>query len=220
MTLSQYIDHTLLKPEANEEQILQICQEALTHHFYSVCVNSMYVPLCKKALHNSSVKVCAVVGFPLGAMATAAKAFETSWAVEHGADEIDMVLAVGALKSGNKQAVQSDIEAVVTAAKGKVVKVIIETNLLTEAEKVAACELAMAAKAHFVKTSTGFSGGGATVEDVKLMKSIVGSHLKVKASGGIKNVQQAQDMIHAGAERLGTSSGIQILNGKEVTGGY
>lgn len=220
MTLSQYIDHTLLKPEATEAQIATLCQEAKDFGFYSVCVNSIYVPLCKKLLAGSTVKVCSVVGFPLGAMSTPAKAFETSWAVDNGADEIDMVISVGSLKQGLNQYVQDDIQKVVQAAHGKVVKVIIETSLLTQEEKVVACKAAMSAKAHFVKTSTGFSTGGATLEDVKLMKEIVGTQLEVKASGGIKNSQQAQEMIAAGATRLGTSSGITIVNGGQALGGY
>lgn len=220
MTLSQYIDHTLLKPEATEEQITQLCQEAMAFNFYSVCVNSMYVPLCKKLLTGSSVKVCSVVGFPLGAMSSNAKAYETKLAVDQGADEIDMVLSIGALKQGLLQYVQNDIRGVVEAASGRTVKVILETSLLTEEEKKSACKTAMDAQAHFVKTSTGFSTGGATVEDVKLMKLIVGSLLEVKASGGIKNAQQAKDMIAAGASRLGTSSGVTIVNGGQAQGGY
>ncbi len=220
MTLSQYIDHTLLKPEATEEQITQLCQEAMEFNFYSVCVNSMYVPLCKKLLTGSSVKVCSVVGFPLGAMSSNAKAYETKLAVDQGADEIDMVLSIGALKQGLLQYVQNDIRGVVEAASGRIVKVILETSLLTEQEKKSACKASMDAQAHFVKTSTGFSTGGATVEDVKLMKLIVGSLLEVKASGGIKNAQQAKDMIAAGASRLGTSSGVNIVNGGQAQGGY
>ena len=220
MTLSQYIDHTLLKPEATEAQITQLCQEAKEYNFYSVCVNSMHVPLCKKLLTGSTVKVCSVVGFPLGAMASNAKAYETQLAVEQGADEIDMVLSIGALKDGKLQYVEDDIRSVVQAASGRTVKVILETCLLNNEEKMAACKAAMDAQAHFVKTSTGFSTGGATLEDVKLMKSIVGSLLEVKASGGVKNAQQANDMIAAGASRLGTSSGVTIVNGGQVLGGY
>lgn len=220
MTLSQYIDHTLLKPEATEAQITQLCQEAKEYNFYSVCVNSMHVPLCKKLLTGSTVKVCSVVGFPLGAMASNAKAYETQLAVEQGADEIDMVLSIGALKDGKLQYVEDDIRSVVQAASGRTVKVILETCLLNNEEKMAACKAAMDAQAHFVKTSTGFSTGGATLEDVKLMKSIVGSLLEVKASGGVKNTQQANDMIAAGASRLGTSSGVTIVNGGQVLGGY
>ncbi len=220
MTLSQYIDHTLLKPEATEAQIVQLCQEAKEHNFYSVCVNSMYVPLCKKLLTGSTVKICSVVGFPLGAMASNAKAYETQLAVENGADEIDMVLSVGALKQGQIQYVEDDIRSVVQAASGRIVKVILETCLLNDDEKKSACKAAMDAQANFVKTSTGFSTGGATLDDVRLMKSIVGSLLEVKASGGIKNAQQAKDMIAAGASRLGTSSGVTIVGGGQVLGGY
>ncbi len=220
MTLSQYIDHTLLKPEATEAQIVQLCQEAKEYNFYSVCVNSMYVPLCKKLLTGSTVKICSVVGFPLGAMASNAKAYETQLAVENGADEIDMVLSVGALKQGQIQYVEDDIRSVVQAASGRIVKVILETCLLNDDEKKSACKAAMDAQANFVKTSTGFSTGGATLDDVRLMKSIVGSLLEVKASGGIKNAQQAKDMIAAGASRLGTSSGVTIVSGGQVLGGY
>lgn len=218
--LASYIDHTLLKPETTEAQIRQLCKEALEFQFFSVCVNSSYVPLCKELLKNSQVKVCSVVGFPLGAMSTDAKAFETTWAVENGADEVDMVLAIGALKSENYEAVREDIAAVVKSALGRTVKVIIETSLLTHAEKTKACQLSLEAKAHFVKTSTGFNGGGATVEDVILMKSIVGNALQVKASGGVRDQATAQALIKAGASRLGTSSGIALVKNQTTTGSY
>lgn len=217
--MQRYIDHTLLKPEATPNDIRKLCSEALTHNFFSVCVNSTYVPLCKDLLKESAVKVCAVVGFPLGAMSTSAKAFETKQAVSDGADEVDMVIHIGSLKAGLYDLVQKDIEAVVNAAGGKTVKVIIETSLLSEEEKIKACELSMAAKAHFVKTSTGFNGGGATVADIQLMKSIVKSSLQVKASGGIKDLATAEAMINAGATRLGTSSGIHLISGQTVAGG-
>jgi deoxyribose-phosphate aldolase len=218
--LAPYIDHTLLKPDATEAQIRQLCQEARDHHFFSVCVNSSYVPLCKDLLAGSDVKVCAVVGFPLGAMSIEAKAFETKWCVEQGSGEIDMVIHIGALKEGRKDYVREDIRQVVAAAHGKVVKVIIETSLLSYEEKVLACELSKEAKAQFVKTSSGFNGGGATVEDVALMKKVVGAGLQVKASGGVRDVATALAMIEAGATRLGTSSGLQLIRNQTATGAY
>lgn len=218
-SLASYIDHTILKPETTEAQIRKLCKEALDFHFFSVCVNTSYVPLCHELLKNSSVKVCAVVGFPLGAMSTPAKAFETTWAVDHGADEIDMVLNIGALKSLHYPSVREDVQKVVEAAKGRIVKVILETSLLTNEEKVMACQLAKDAKAHFVKTSTGFNGG-ATIEDVQLMKSTVGDQLLVKASGGIRDLATAEAMIRAGASRLGTSSGVQIIQNQSSTQDY
>lgn len=220
MQLSQYIDHTLLKAEAQTAQIQNLCKEAIAHHFFSVCVNTSFVPLCAELLRGSDVKVCCVVGFPLGAMDTESKAFETKTAIKNGAQEIDMVINVGALKDRRLDYVRDDIKAVVEAAQGRTVKVIIETSLLNEEDKKLACEAALQAKAHFVKTSTGFGGGGATVEDVKLMRSIVGDRMQVKASGGIKDIQQAQAMIAAGASRLGTSSGVSLVRGEAVQGGY
>lgn len=219
-TLASYIDHTLLKPETTESQIRQICKEALENNFFSVCVNSRFVPLCKDLLKNSKVKVCSVVGFPLGAMSTAAKSFETTWAVENGADEVDMVLEIGDLKEKNYDYVREDIAAVVQAALGRTVKVIIETSLLNHDEKVMACKLSKEAKAHFVKTSTGFNGGGATVEDVRLMKSVVGVELQVKASGGVRDQATAEALIQAGASRLGTSSGVALMKNQTTTGSY
>lgn len=218
--LSSYIDHTILKPETTESQIRQLCKEALENQFFSVCVNTSFVPLCKELLKGSSVKVCAVVGFPLGAMSTPAKAFETKWAVENGADEIDMVIQIGALKAHQYDYVREDIRKVVEAAQGRTVKVIIETSLLTRDEKIMACQLSKDAKAHFVKTSTGFNGGGATVEDVQLMKATVGDALEVKASGGVRDQATAEAMIRAGATRLGTSSGVQLVKNQSVTSGY
>jgi deoxyribose-phosphate aldolase len=218
--LSRYIDHTLLRPEATLAQIETLCKEAKEHNFFSVCVNTSYVKTCAELLKGSSVKVCCVVGFPLGAMDTDSKAFETATAIKNGANEIDMVVQIGAVKDKRKDYVTQDIAAVVKAANGHTVKVIIETSLLTDDEKKFACQCALDAKAHFVKTSTGFAGGGATVEDVRLMKSVVGDHLQVKASGGIKNLQSAEAMIAAGASRLGTSSGILLVQGGSVQGGY
>jgi deoxyribose-phosphate aldolase len=202
------------------KQIEKLCAEAKENQFFSVCVNSFWVPKCKELLKSSTVKVCSVIGFPLGAMATDAKSFETNWCIENGADEIDMVINVGALKDNQMDFVTDDIKAVVKAAKGKTVKVILETCLLSHDEKVKACEASLAAGAHFVKTSTGFSSAGATLDDVTLMKKIVGNKMKVKASGGIKNSDQAKAYIAAGAERLGTSSGIEIIKGLEAKGSY
>jgi deoxyribose-phosphate aldolase len=218
--LSHYIDHTLLKAEATLPQINTLCKEAVEHGFFSVCVNTSYVKTCFDLLKNTSVKVCCVVGFPLGAMETESKAFETANAVKNGATEIDMVIHIGALKDRRHEYVVSDIAAVVAAAKGHTVKVIIETSLLTDEEKRLACEWAMEAKAHFVKTSTGFAPGGAMVEDIRIMKKVVGDHLQIKASGGIKSLSLAESLIQAGASRLGTSSGVALIRGGSVNGGY
>lgn len=218
--IAKYIDHTLLKPEATESQIRNLCNEAVDNRFYSVCVNSVWVPMCSSLLKQSEVKVCSVIGFPLGAMSSQSKAFEASWCVENGASEIDMVLQIGFLKNKQFELVASDIQTVVAAAKGKPVKVIFETCLLTHDEKIKACEASLAGGAHFVKTSTGFSTAGATIEDVELMKRLVGNKAKVKASGGIKNLTHAMAFISAGAERLGTSSGVEILKGLESKQGY
>lgn len=220
MQLSRYIDHTLLKAEAQLSQIEKLCHEAKIHNFASVCVNTSYVPYCRDYLKGSSTKVCCVVGFPLGAMSTSAKAEEARIAVQDGATEIDMVIHIGALKDRRLDYVTADIRAVVLAAKDLTVKVILETSLLNDDEKVLACQAAAAAGAQFVKTSTGFGGGGATVHDVKLMKSVVGDKLEVKASGGIKDAQQALALISAGATRLGTSSGVLIVQGGAAQGGY
>ncbi|MEJ8751937.1 deoxyribose-phosphate aldolase [Lagierella sp. ICN-221743] len=211
MDLNKMIDHTILKADAKREDVLRYCKEAREYDFMSVCVNSCHVKTVKKELEGSDVKVCCVVGFPLGAMATEAKAFETKYCVDNGADEIDMVINIGALKDKDYDLVRRDIEEVVKAANGKVVKVIIETCLLDEEEKKKACEIAKVAKADFVKTSTGFSTGGAKVEDIKLMKSVVGDELKVKASGGVRTKEDAINMIDAGADRIGASSGINIV---------
>lgn len=210
--LAPYIDHTLLKPEATGDQIKKLCREALEHHFYSVCINPSYVKLAAVELKSSPVKICAVIGFPLGATTTAVKAFEAREAVETGADELDMVIHVGALKSGDEAYVKKDIAAVVDAAGGKIVKVIIETGLLSDEEKVRACKLAQEAGAHFVKTSTGFGPGGAVVSDILLMRETVGPGIGVKASGGVRTTEAARKMIDAGATRIGTSSGITIIN--------
>ncbi len=209
--ISKMIDHTLLKASATQADIKRICSEAKQYGFASVCVNSCYAKLVTSQLKGTGVKTCCVVGFPLGAMSTAAKAQEARCAVEDGASEIDMVINVGALKEGNDFYVEEDISAVVEAAKPAIVKVIIETCLLTDEEKVKACELSESAGAAFVKTSTGFSTGGANVHDVALMKKTVGNRLQVKASGGIHTPQQAQELIAAGADRIGASNGIALL---------
>jgi deoxyribose-phosphate aldolase len=209
--LNTYIDHTLLKAEATEAQIRQLCAEAVEYKFCAVCVNGSRVRLARQILENTPVKIAAVVGFPLGAMETSSKAHETAGAVGNGADEIDMVINIGQLKEGNADAVLEDIRAVVRAASGRLVKVIIETALLNNEQKVLACRLAVQAGATFVKTSTGFASTGATVEDVMLMRKTVGPNVGVKASGGIKNRQIALAMIEAGATRIGTSSGVVIV---------
>lgn len=218
--IQKYIDHTLLKPEATSQDILTLCAEAREHHFHSVCVNSSYVEAAAKALSGSDVRICSVVGFPLGAMSLNAKAFETDDACRLGATEIDMVIAIGALKEGRDQDVLNDIAAVVSVASDydAIVKVILETCLLTKDEIRRACELACAAGAAFVKTSTGFSTGGATVEDVALMKEAVAGRALVKASGGIRNLETALEMIRAGADRLGTSASVAIVKGAKESG--
>lgn len=210
--MSKRIDHTLLKPEAPRSSFDSLCSEALRYGFKAVCVNSARVADVAQKLRGSEVAVCAVVGFPLGAMHRAAKAFEAEKAIEDGAAELDMVLNIGALKDADLKAVEADIRAVRQAAgKPAILKVIIETCLLTDAEKIQACEIAKQVGADFVKTSTGFSSGGATVEDVALMRRIVGPEIGVKASGGIKDWAEAEAMIQAGADRLGTSSGVVIV---------
>ena len=213
MNLAAMIDHTILKANATRLQVEKICDEAREHHFASVCVNSCWVPLVHERLEGSSVKTCTVIGFPLGAMSTAGKAAETRAAVADGADELDMVINVGWLLAGEDKAVQDDIAAVVEAAQGRCVKVILETCLLTDEQIVRACELSVAAGATFVKTSTGFSTGGATVEDVALMARTVAGRCKVKASGGIHTADEARAMVEAGADRIGTSSGLAIVEG-------
>lgn len=211
-SIPSMIDHTLLRPEATREMIRTLCNEAIEYKFGAICVNPYHVSFCKDILKDSSVKIATVIGFPLGANTTEVKAIETLDAIKNGADEIDMVINIGALKDKDYKTVREDIEAVVNIAKQKsIVKVIIETSLLNEEEKRIACELSKEAKADFVKTSTGFSTGGATVEDVRLMKSVVNDNLEIKASGGVKNLKTAKEMIEAGATRLGTSSGIKIV---------
>ncbi len=220
--LASLIDHTLLKPEATEEDIKKVCEEAIQYKFKSVCVNTHYVALVSRLLSGSSVLTCGVVGFPLGAMTTRAKVDETYDAIKSGANEVDMVINIGALKSGNWNIVKSDIEGVVNAARNRaLVKVILETSLLNDEEKIKACTIAKMAGADFVKTSTGFNKGGATVEDIILMRKVVGPKMGVKASGGVRDTETARKMIAAGATRIGTSSGIAIVKGtKAATGTY
>ena len=210
--MARYIDHTLLKPEATFDALAKLGAEAISYNFKAVCVNSANVAYMAAKLQGSSLAVCTVVGFPLGAMQTHAKAFEAQNAVVDGATEVDMVLNIGAFKSGDLKTVAADIQAVRKAAESPIVlKVIIETCLLTEEEKIKACEITKDAGANFVKTSTGFAGGGATLEDVALMREVVGRDMGVKASGGIKDWSTALTMIKAGATRLGTSSGVEIV---------
>lgn len=211
MKRSKYIDHTLLKPEATQDQIEKLCQEAKQYDFASVCVNPYWVPFCKEELKDSDVKVCTVIGFPLGATSSASKAFETAHAIEQGADEVDMVMNVGELLAGHDQAVQKDIEAVVQAAQGKIVKVILETCLLNDAQIERACSLCVKAKADFVKTSTGFNSAGANTHVVEVMKQAVKGQAKVKAAGGVRNQADMDAMIAAGADRIGTSHGIELM---------
>ncbi|MBI5501443.1 MAG: deoxyribose-phosphate aldolase [Deltaproteobacteria bacterium] len=220
--LARYIDHTLLKPDATEPEVRKLCEEARKHTFASVCVNPSWVGLCAKLLAGSPVKVCTVIGFPLGATTPTAKAVETRDAIANGAAEIDMVINVGALKSGDDDLVCRDIEGVVQAARGAaIVKVILETALLAREEKIKACLLAKRAGADFVKTSTGFSSGGATVEDIALMRETVGPAMGVKASGGIRDTATAAAMVAAGATRIGASASVAIVTGQKTGGkGY
>ncbi|WAA11505.1 deoxyribose-phosphate aldolase [Fervidibacillus halotolerans] len=214
MNLAKFIDHTLLKADTTGDQIEKLCSEAKEFGFASVCVNPVWVPKANELLSDSDVKVCTVIGFPLGATTTDTKVFEAKDAIEKGAEEIDMVINIGALKSGNTETVKTDIARVVEAAKGKaLVKVIIETSLLTDEEKVTACQLSVEAGTDFVKTSTGFSTGGATVEDVRLMRETVGPNIGVKASGGVRSLEDAKAMIEAGATRIGASAGVAIMKG-------
>ena len=211
--IAKYIDHTLLSADGSAERVKQLCKEALDYNFASVCINSCYVSLCAELLKGSFVKVCSVVGFPLGAMVCEAKAFEAKVAVEQGADEIDMVINIGFLKDKRDKEVEEEIRRVREACADKTLKVIIEAALLTQEEKIRACEIAVRAKADFVKTSTGFSTYGATVEDVELMRKTVGFEVGVKAAGGIRSYEQAVAMIKAGANRIGASSSIAIVKG-------
>lgn len=220
MKLNKFIDHTILKPETTQEQVEKILSEAKEYDFASVCVNPTWVSLAAESLKDSDVNVCTVIGFPLGANTSAVKAFETEDAIANGADEIDMVINVGALKAGNDALVLDDIKAVVDASGDKLVKVIIEACLLTDDEKVRACQLSKEAGADYVKTSTGFSTGGATVADVTLMRKTVGPDMGVKASGGARSYEDAIAFIEAGASRIGASSGVAIMNGAQADGDY
>ncbi len=215
LKLARLIDHTLLKPDATQQEVAQLCFEARKYGFASVCINPTWVTLCAQLLKDSLVKVCTVIGFPLGATAPEVKAFEAQTAIEHGATEIDMVINIGALKARDLELVAKDIHGVVTAshARGAIVKVIIETVLLTDEEKTIACLLSKEAGADFVKTSTGFAGGGATVKDVALMRRTVGPEMGVKASGGVRTFEDAESMIKAGATRIGASAGVKIIQG-------
>lgn len=217
-SLAGMIDHTLLKPDATADKIAQLCFEAKKYHFASVCVNPTNVKLCAELLRGSDVKVCTVIGFPLGATSTDVKVFETKDAIQNGATEIDMVINIGALKAGDNELVAHDIREVVRAAheSDALVKVIIETALLTDEEKIIACLLAKEAGADYVKTSTGFSSGGATVHDVALMRQTVGPNLGVKAAGGIHSHEEAEQLVAAGATRLGASAGIKIIQGDDA----
>ncbi len=216
-SLAKMIDHTLLKPDATVEMITQLCLEARIFHFASVCINPVHVKKCAELLSDTDVKVCTTIGFPLGANATETKVFEAKNALKNGATEIDMVINIGALKDGHTELVAHDISAVVAAvhAAGALVKVIIETALLTDDEKILACQIAKQAGADFTKTSTGFSSGGATVHDVALMRQVVGSEMGVKAAGGIRTAEDAKQLITAGANRLGTSAGVKLVQADE-----
>ena len=220
MKLNKFIDHTILKPETTQEQVEKMLSEAKEYDLASVCVNPTWVSLAAESLKDSDVKVCTVIGFPLGANTSAVKAFETEDAIANGADEIDMVINIGALKAGNDALVLDDIKAVVDASGDKLVKVIIEACLLTDEEKVRACQLSKEAGADYVKTSTGFSTGGATVADVALMRKTVGPDMGVKASGGARSYEDAIAFIEAGASRIGASSGVAIMNGAQADGDY
>ncbi|WP_100614737.1 deoxyribose-phosphate aldolase [Confluentibacter citreus] len=220
MSISKYIEHTLLKSTATEREIINLCQEAIENNFYAVCVNSCYVALAKQLLHDTNVKVCSVIGFPLGGMSTDAKVFEAKKAVEDGADEIDMVINLGFLKSKNYVLVFKDIRDVKLAIGRTPLKVIIEISELNKNEVIKACEICMDAKAEFIKTSTGYSKSGATLTAVKIIKKTVRDNAKIKASGGIKDYDTAVKYIEAGADRIGTSSGVDILNMTMTTSIY
>lgn len=221
MSYANLVDHTLLRADARKEEITKLAEEAKEFSFASVCVNPTWVSYASELLKQSTVKVCTVIGFPLGANTPEVKAFETKNAIENGADEVDMVINIAALKDNNNELVERDVRAVVEAAKGKaLVKVIVETCLLTDEEKARACELSVKAGADFVKTSTGFSTGGATVEDVALMRKTVGANVGVKASGGVRNLTDLENVVSVGATRIGTSSGVKIVQGQESNTAY
>jgi deoxyribose-phosphate aldolase len=219
--LAKYFDHTLLKPDATDKQFDQLCDEAKTYKFYSVCVNSSRVNYVSEKLRGTDIKVCSVVGFPLGETDSKSKAFETRNAIENGAHEIDMVISAGALKSGNLKYVEDDIRAVKSACRSTtVLKVILETSLLTEEEKIIACEICKKVDVDFVKTSTGFGSGGATVADIELMRRVVGTKMGIKASGGIRDYKTAIAMINAGATRIGAGASVAIINDTNYEGTY
>lgn len=218
--LAKIIDHTLLKPDATRKDLVKLCEEARAHSFFSVCINTTWVPLAVELLKGCTTKVICVVGFPLGAATPAAKAAETREAIKNGAAEIDMVINIGRLKGGEHEAVYEDIRAVVEAASGRPVKVILETHMLSRDEKIIACTLSKAAGAAFVKTATGFSGGGATAEDIALMRAVVGPSMGVKASGGVRSAADVQKMVAAGADRVGASASVAIVSGSAGKGGY
>jgi len=221
MNLNKYIDHTVLKADTPKAKVQQIIDEAIQYDFMSVCINPTWVSFAAEKLAATDVKVCTVIGFPLGANTSTVKAFEAAEAIKNGADEVDMVINIGAAKDGDWDLVESDIQAVVDASKDVTTKVIIETSLLTDEEKVKACQAAVRAGADFVKTSTGFSTAGATVSDIALMRQTVGPDMGVKASGGVRSIADAQAMIDAGATRLGTSNGVDIMKGNVADGnGY
>lgn len=220
MNLAKYIDHTILKPETTRAQVITVCEEAKANGFFSVCVNPYYVSLVKEQLAGSDVKVCSVIGFPLGASVTSVKAAETKQAIADGANEIDMVLNIAAMKNGEYDYVLNDIKGVVAALEGKaILKVILENCLLTEAEIVKACELSVEAGAHFVKTSTGFSTGGAIASDIALMRKTVGPNIGVKASGAVRDRETAIAMVEAGASRIGASASVAIVKGEDAGAG-
>lgn len=219
--IAKLIDHTALKADTTRATIETLCQEAREYHFASVCVNPTWIELSAQLLKGADVKVCTVIGFPLGASTPETKAFETNDAIEKGATEVDMVINIGALKDKNDELIKRDIKSVVDAAKGKALtKVIIETSLLTEEEKIRACKLAVEAGSDFVKTSTGFSTGGATVEDIALMRKTVGPNIGVKASGGVRDTKGAESLVKAGATRIGASSGVSIVKGEKSNSDY
>lgn len=221
MNIARMIDHTLLRSDAREKEIEKLIEEAIQYQFASVCVNPTWVSYCAKKLAGIPVKVCTVIGFPLGATTSAVKIFETTDAIANGATEIDMVMNIGALKAGHDESVKQDIAAVVQESVDQaIVKVIIETCLLTDEEKIRACKVAVNAGAHFVKSSTGFAASGATRDDVALMRKIVGPHIGVKASGGVRSLKDVKFMISAGASRIGTSSSVEIINGQQATSSY
>lgn len=220
MKINQYIDHTILKADARQEKVQAIIDEAKKYEFASVCINPTWVAFAAEQLKDEVSKVCTVIGFPLGANTSEVKAFEATDAIKKGADEVDMVINIGAAKDGKWDLVESDIAAVNAVKDGRILKVIIETSLLTDEEKVKACQAAQRAGADFVKTSTGFSTAGAKVEDVKLMRETVGPDMGVKASGGIRNLEDAKAMIEAGANRLGCSSGVAIMEGETANASY